>query len=178
MKDESDTRIIAQGRYIDLVTRGKWEYVQRKNVSGIVGIVPITDDRKLVLVEQYRPPVASNVIELPAGLVGDIPGQADEAFESAARRELLEETGYEASAMDQVCQGVISPGISDEQISFFLATGLTKSGPGGGDSSEDIVVHEVAIDSVVQWLDGCRDRGLIVDLKIYAALPFLPGITS
>jgi len=176
MKDEPDKRTIAKGRHIDFVARGRWEYVQRRNVSGIVGIVPVTDDRKLVLVEQYRPPVASGVIELPAGLVGDVPGRSGEAFESAARRELLEETGYKATEMVKVFEGVISPGISDEQISFFLATGLKKSGAGGGDSSEDIVVHEVAIDNIVQWLAGCRDRDLLVDLKIYAALPFLPGI--
>ena len=161
---------------MDFVARGRWEYVQRKNVSGIVGIVPVTADGKLVLVEQYRPPVASGVIELPAGLAGDVPGRSGEAFESAARRELLEETGYEATEMVKVFEGVMSPGISDEQISFFLATGLKKSGRGGGDSSEDIVVHEVAIDNIVQWLAECRDRGLLVDLKIYAALPFLPGI--
>jgi len=170
-----DIEVVARGRHLCLVRRGHWEYVQRQNITGIVGIVPVTDDGKLVLVEQYRPPVASRVIELPAGLVGDVPGEGSEAFETAARRELLEETGYEAGDMVRLVEGVISPGLSDEQITFFLATGLKKAGTGGGDGSEDITVHEVAVDDVLSWLARRRKHGVLVDLKAYIALPLLAG---
>ena len=176
MKDQpQDYEVIARGRHLCLVKRGHGEYVQRRNITGIVGIVPVTDDGKLVLVEQYRPPVASRVVELPAGLVGDVPGEESEAFEAAARRELLEETGYEAGNMVRLIEGVISPGLSDEQIAFFLATGLKKAGAGGGDRSEDIIVHEVAANDVLPWLVKCRERGILVDLKVYIALPLLAG---
>src|SRR5215217_1288754 len=88
---------IAEGKRVRLVRRGDWEFVTRKKSSGIVAIVAVTDDYKLVLVEQYRPPVAKSVIELPAGLAGDEAGHEQEDLLTAARRELLEETGYEAS---------------------------------------------------------------------------------
>jgi NAD+ synthase (glutamine-hydrolysing) len=49
--------------------------------------------------------VGQRVIEMPAGLVGDEPGQEEESFESAARRELLEETGYEAASLEPLFAG-------------------------------------------------------------------------
>ena len=53
-----------------------------------VGIVAVTSDGRLLLVEQFRIPVGKNVIELPAGLVGDLPGQEEESLKLAAQREL------------------------------------------------------------------------------------------
>jgi ADP-ribose pyrophosphatase len=168
----ADKKIEWEGNYIRAVTRGRWEYVERKNITGIVGMVPVTDDGKLVLVEQHRPAVGGKVIELPAGLVGDIEGQRDEPMETAAARELVEETGYRAGKMIRVCSGVGSAGITSEEMTFFLATELEKVGPGGGDDSEDIIVREVPIDEVPAYLDACRARGMIIDLKIYAGLYF------
>ena len=61
------------------------------------------EDQKLLLVEQYRIPVHAQTIELPAGIIGDEPGgSADEAHAEAARRELIEETGYEAGNIKMV----------------------------------------------------------------------------
>jgi ADP-ribose pyrophosphatase len=168
----SDKKIVWEGNYIRAVVRGRWEYVERKNITGIVGMIPVTDDGKLVLVEQPRPAVGGAVIELPAGLVGDIEDQRDEPMEAAAVRELIEETGYRTGKMERVCSGVASAGITSEEMTFFLATELEKVGPGGGDESEDIVVHEVPIDEVPAYLDRCRAGGMTVDLKIYAGLYF------
>ena len=103
-KPEKPTTI-AEGKRVRLVRRGDWEYVTRKKSSGIVAIVAVTDDRKLVLVEQFRPPVAKSVIELPAGLAGDAAGHEQEDLTDAARRELLEETGYEADSMEFLAEG-------------------------------------------------------------------------
>src|SRR5688572_20554979 len=114
-KPEQPTTI-AEGKRVRLVRRADWEYVTRKKASGIVAILAVTDDGKLVLVEQYRPPVAKSVIELPAGLVGDEAGHEQEALSDAARRELLEETGYEAAAMEFLAEGAPSAGITDEII--------------------------------------------------------------
>ncbi len=172
MDRSTEKKVVWTGRHLDLVVRGRWEYVERKNITGIVGIVPVTDDGKLILIEQYRPPVDSRVIELPAGLVGDIPGQADEAFETAARRELIEETGYQAGRMRRLFSGPISAGISNEQITFFLATDLKKIAPGGGDDSEEITVHEVPLDEIPTWLLDRQEQGLLIDLKVYSVLPF------
>ncbi len=169
---DSDKKIAWEGNYIRAVTRGRWEFVERKNITGIVGMIPVTDDGRLVLVAQHRPAVGGTVIELPAGLVGDIEDQRDELMETAAARELVEETGYQAGKMTRMCSGVASAGITSEEMTFFLATELEKVGPGGGDESEDIVVHEVPIDEVRAYLDDCRAGGMVVDLKIYAGLYF------
>jgi ADP-ribose pyrophosphatase len=62
---ESEPRLLCDGKHIRLVARGKWEFAERKKVSGIVGIVAVTDQNKLILVEQFRAPVNKRVIELP-----------------------------------------------------------------------------------------------------------------
>ena len=167
---DNDKRIIWRGSHLDLVMRGSWEFVERKNLRGIVCIVALTDDGKIVLVEQYRPPVSSRVIELPAGLVGDLPGQESEALEAAARRELIEETGYDAGRMERLFDGVPSAGLCDEHITFFLATELAKVGPGGGDHNEDITVHETPLDGLLDYLDSRVRTGVKVDAKIFSPL--------
>ena len=68
MTDIGDRTVVWEGNYIRAVVRGRWEFAERKNITGIVGMIPITDDGRLVLVEQFRPALDSRVIELPAGL--------------------------------------------------------------------------------------------------------------
>ena len=167
---------MCEGKFVRLVRQGKWEYAKRKGVSGIVGIVAVTDDRKLVLVEQERAPVGKRVIELPAGLAGDSAGQEREDLADAARRELLEETGYEAAQMTRVAEGAASAGMTDEVITLFVATGLRKTGEGKGDGSEDITVHEVSLDRVRPWLEARAREGRLIDLKVYSGLYFAAAI--
>lgn len=167
-----EPQTLADGKFIRLVKQGKWEYAQRKGISGIVTIVAVTDDRKLLLVEQDRAPVGGRVIELPAGLAGDDEEHRGEDLANAARRELLEETGYEADEMAQVAQGPPSAGMTDEIITLFVARGLRKVGEAEGDGSEDITVHEVPLDEVVEWLEARWREGRMVDMKVYAGLFF------
>lgn len=169
MSVDSDDRILAETQYLRLVDRGGWTFVQRCNNTGIVAIVARTPDGRLLLVEQYRRPLGRNVIELPAGLAGDT-DNADETLLSAARRELLEETGYEAERWTFLFEGVSSGGLSDETMSLFLAEGLTKVAEGGGDASEDITVHEVPLDRVEDWLKTREASGCAVDFRVYVAL--------
>lgn len=165
-------RVLMEGHHINLVARGSWEYVERKSLTGIVGILAVTDDRKIVLVEQYRAPMQKNVIEIPAGLAGDIAGQETEALATAAARELLEETGYKARTMTYLADGAASAGITDECITLFRAEGLMKTGAGKGDGSEQITLHEVPLSNIIPWLDQCRRDGKTIDLKVYSALYF------
>jgi ADP-ribose pyrophosphatase len=165
--------LIVEGIHVRLMKRGLWEYVTRKRVSGIVGIVAVTDEGKMLLVEQPRMPMGKNVIELPAGLAGDVPGHESEPLTEAARRELLEETGYEAAGMEYLTEGTSSAGITDEIISLFRATGLKKVGPGAGDGSEQIILHEISIARVADWLEEQRRARKLIDLKVYGALYFL-----
>ena len=170
--NNGDSNVVWEGQYLRVMVTGTWEHVERKNISGIVGMVPVTDDGCVVLVEQFRPPLGRRVIELPAGLVGDVSGFEDEPFETAALRELEEETGYTASSMTRLFEGVASPGLTGESVTFFLATGLKKVGPGGGDETEDIIVHEVPVDGLLDWLRDQENQGHCIDLKVYSTLAF------
>ena len=169
---EKNIEVLGDGRHIKLLSKDGWEFVERVNVKGIVVILAITDDEKIVLVEQYRPPIDKNVIEMPAGLVGDIGGFEDEQMETAARRELLEETGYEAETMKLFTEGPISAGLSREVISFYFAKGLKKVHQGGGDETEDIIVHEVPLRSAEEWIKSKTESGILIDPKIYIGLYF------
>jgi ADP-ribose pyrophosphatase len=129
--------------------------------------VAITDEEKVVLVEQFRPPVSQSLIELPAGLAGDIAGAEQESLLIAAQRELLEETGYVAARWQEITRGYSSPGITDELIVLFLAEGLTRQNPGGGDEQENITLHEIPLHNVLPWLAA---RGSAADMKLLAGL--------
>jgi len=169
----SDSAVLGQGRFVRLIRQGHWEYADRIQARAAVMIIPVTDDGRLVLIEQHRVPLAARVLELPAGLVGDIAGEEDEALITAAHRELLEETGYEAKRMELLMSGPPSAGMCSEIITFFMASGLTRVGPGGGDHLEDIVVHEVPLTEVSDWLLSRASDGMLVDPKIYAGLYFV-----
>jgi len=163
---------IAEGKYIKLSKVGNWEFAERNNAGGAVVIVAVTDEGRILMTEQYRVPVQARVIEMPAGLVGDIPGEEDEAWATAAQRELLEETGYLAKKMKHLTGGPVSAGFGNETLSMFLAKGLKKIEKGGGVDGEDIVVHEVALAKVPAWLRKKQREGVLVDPKVYACLYF------
>ena len=169
----SDSSLFS-GKYIELRRKGTWEYVRRVNITGIVVIVPVTDANEIVLVEQYRIPVGARVIELPAGLAGDKPGTETEPLSDAAKRELLEETGYACETMTQVSVGPASPGMSDELLTLFKATGLRKVNSGGGDETEDIIVHTVPLDGFENWLDSQASAGKLIDVKVHLG-PYFAG---
>lgn len=167
MSETSEPSPLFVGRYISVWSRGKWEYVTRKIRRPAVGIVAVTDDDRVVLVEQFRPPADEYVVELPAGLTGDVAGAESESLVEAAKRELLEETGYEAARWTELTRGYSSPGLTDEQTALFLAESLVKRGAGGGVDGEGIVIHEVPINGVLAWL---AERGAKADLKLLAGL--------
>jgi len=164
--------VLAEGQHLRLVRRGGWEYAERVRGTGIVVIVAVTEDGRLLLTEQHRIPVGRPVVELPAGLAGDRVEDAGEDLETAARRELLEETGYEAQAFERLTEGPPSAGLSSEVVTLLRAVGLRRVGPGGGDAHEAITVHAVPLGEVPGWLDAVARRGCLVDSKVYAGLYF------
>jgi len=125
----------------------EWESVERVNCKGIVGIVPVTDDKEVVLIRQFRPPVKGYVIEFHAGL-----SEKENNLEEAARRELLEETGYAAKDMIFLSEGPLSSGASSEVFTAFLATGLEFQGLGKQDETEDIEVLKIPIGRLYEKL--------------------------
>lgn len=161
-----------KGRYLSMLERDGWEFVSRSNASGVVALVAVTGENEIILVEQYRKPVAASVIEIPAGLVGDHE-DPDETVLVAAARELEEETGYTAMQLKVLMECPSSAGMSDEVITFVIARGLSRTGPGGGDDSENIVTHAVPLDTVNDWLSRQRANGKMLDPKVYSALHWL-----
>lgn len=161
------------GKFLSLVKEGHWEYAHRTNASGAAIIAALTEDNKVLLVEQYRIPVHARTIELPAGIIGDEPGKADEAHAEAARRELLEETGYEAGKMEVLTHGPSSGGLTSETVTLFLATQLKRVGQGGGVAHEDITVHEVPLANITEWLEAKAKTGVLIDPKVYAGIFFI-----
>lgn len=162
-------RELHAGRHLRLVERSGWEFVERPGVRGIV-VVALTPGGALLLVEQRREPVDARVVELPAGLVGDDGSPAGEPLEEAARRELLEETGWDASGMERLAEGPPSAGVSSEVVTFLRARSLARAGPGGGVEGEEIAVHEVPLDEVEAFLRGREAAGVLVDPKVWAGL--------
>lgn len=166
-------KVLHDGNWLQLVTVDNWEHVKRKNCTGIVIVVVKTNNDKLVLVEQYRAPAGKAVIEMPAGLVNDKPGKKNESFQTAAKRELFEETGYAAKKFKFLARGPVSPGLTGESVDFYLASGLEKKHAGGGDETENIKVHEVSLTGIGAWLKKMEKKGVMVDPKIYIGLYFL-----
>ncbi len=160
-----------EGRFLRLVRKSGWEYAERTNASGAVCILAITEDDEILLVEQFRIPLDNRTIEMPAGLVGDI--ESDQGPEDAARRELIEETGYLANSMIELLEVCSSPGMISETTIIFKAKGLVKVSVGGGDKSEDIKVHKVRLEVLSGWLDLKRGEGYMLDAKLYTCLYFL-----
>lgn len=166
----SEPNTLFSSRWLILQQRGHWEYVRRPHANTAVGILAITDDQKVVLVEQFRIPVQMSVIEIPAGLVGDEPEFAHESLAETAARELLEETGFSASTISPLLSSPTSAGMTSEFTHLFLATGLTREQCGGGVGSESIIVHEIPLTSLTEWLRLQQQQDKAVDFKIHAAL--------
>jgi ADP-ribose pyrophosphatase len=161
------------GKFLALVKEGHWEYAERINAIGAAIIVAVTQDQKLLLVEQYRVPVHARTIELPAGIIGDDPASSGESPAEAAGRELAEETGFEAGRIEALTHGPASSGLTSETVILFLATQLRRTGPGGGVAHEDITVHEIPLMEVREWLQAKANSGVLIDAKVYAGLYFV-----
>jgi ADP-ribose pyrophosphatase len=173
MDSLNQPEVITDGRFLQFVRRDTWEYVTRKGASGVVVVAALTPAGNVLLVEQFRAPIGRRVIELPAGLAGDVEGAADEPLAEAAQRELIEETGYRAAEFRHVFTGPTSAGLTDEMIAMFVAAGLERVSAGGGVEGESIVVHEVPLAEVDAWLESRTQEGCLIDVRVYSGLYFL-----
>ncbi len=157
-----------QGKYLEIRKSGRWEYAARVGAMSAAVIVALTDARDIVLVEQFRPAHGARSLELPAGLIGDT--DADDTPAAAAARELHEETGFVAAHWEDFGSFATSPGMSSEAFQMFRATGLTRTGAGGGVDGEDIVVHVVPLADVAGFIAGQRRAGHVIDCRLIIAL--------
>jgi ADP-ribose pyrophosphatase len=129
-------------------------------LRGSVGVLPVHEDGRLVLVRQYRYAVDAAVWELPAGRLD--PG---ETAEEAARRELEEEVGLRAGRLEALTVFYTTPGFCDETMHLFRATGLT-SVPARPEADERI---EAATFTLPEARDRIR-RGEVREGKTLVAL--------
>lgn len=163
----SNEEIMWQGRFITAKRDGKWEYVSRSRGIGAAVILAV-EDGHVLLVEQYRVPIGSNCIELPAGLIGDETAGEDPLV--AAGRELEEETGYRAETLEDCGQFYSSPGMVSESFTLVKAKSLIKVGEGGGVEGEDIIVHHIALTELDSFIAEKRKAGIAIDVRLLLLL--------
>ena len=128
---------------------------------GAAAIVPLKDERTVVLIRQYRHAAGGFIYEIPAGKLH--PGEDPRA---CAARELEEEIGYRVSSLELLASIFTAPGFADEVIHIYQGTGLT---PGTQNLSPDEVldVIELSLDRAIAMIhDGTiRDGKTIVGLQ-------------
>jgi 8-oxo-dGTP pyrophosphatase MutT (NUDIX family) len=131
---------------------------------GAVGVVPVVDEGNAVLlVRQYRAPVAREMLEIPAGL-RDVDGEPPE---ETARRELVEEVGQRAGRIEKLCEFHNSPGFCDEVVHVFVAFDLEECDNDlQGIEESHLTVEKVALDDVPHLIR----RGEITDAKTVIGL--------
>jgi ADP-ribose pyrophosphatase len=165
-----DKKLLFQGQFTKLWgtnfldKAGKkqvWEWVEKKDP---VLIFPITNDDKIVLIKNFRVPLGKYMIEIPAGLLD----KAGESVENAARRELLEETGYEAGELHTLKKYGAWGGITSMCAHVFIATGCKKTQNINiaGDDTEDITVIEIEADKLLDFYFALPEDEALFNMNI------------
>ncbi len=144
-----------------------WEAVERVNCNDVVAIIPVTANEDILLVRQFRPVVNNFVIEFPAGLNDKGENPVD-----AAKRELIEETGYISDDFVLIAKGPLSSGMSAEMMDVFIAKNaylapMQVQAMYKIDETESIETIKTPLRRVYHALEDCRRRGDLIDLKIY-----------
>ena len=130
---------------------------------GAVALVALLAGGELLLVEQYRHPAGRRMLEVPAGTRE--PGEPPAV---TARRELREETGYDAASIVRIGGAWMAPGFTDEYIDFYLASGLFPAPLESGDEEDLGVPIAVTVDALAASIAD----GTIEDAKTIVALSF------
>ena len=125
-----------------------------------VGVVAVGEDGRILLVGQHRYPLDEYSWELPEGGV-----DPDESLEDGARRELREETGFEAARWLRLCRISLSNSVTDERGALFLAQGLV-AGTATPDPTEDLAIRWATLDEVLAEIAA----GVIHDVMTIAGV--------
>ncbi|WHY83666.1 NUDIX hydrolase [Siminovitchia fortis] len=165
------TETIFEGKIISVqvdeveLPNGKLSKREIVRHPGAVALIALTDENKIVMVEQYRKPLERSLLEIPAGKLE--PGEEPAA---TAERELEEETGYRAGKMEYISSFYTSPGFADEIIHLYLATGLEKvENPADGDEDEFVELFELTLEEALECIRNER----IYDAKTVFAVQYL-----
>ena len=142
----SESEVVFEGMIWDVV-RDTFEYsgavLRREYVlhPGAVAIIALNEKQEILLIKQYRHPVRERLWEIPAGLL-DVSG---EQKLDAAKRELMEETGYLASAWEELTSFHTTPGGNNETITIFLAKDARHVG-------HDLDLEGEEVDMEIRWV--------------------------
>lgn len=133
-------------------------------LADYASVLAITDDQRVLCIRQYRPAVERETLEFPSGLID--PGESPE---ESARRELLEETGYEAGAVEVLAPMLPDTGRLGNQIWACVATGLRRVA--GCEPEEGLEVVQLTVPELFQAVDdGQFDHALHVAVILIAQL--------
>lgn len=121
-----------------------------------VAVVPMLDSNTIIMIRQYRYVVGKTLLEIPAGLI-----DLGEQPRTAAKRELLEETGYKTRSLTSLGSLYSSPGFTEEKITMYMANDLIQVGDQNLDHGEYVTVKPVTLESALSMIE----KGQIVDGK-------------
>ncbi|MEH7236943.1 NUDIX hydrolase [Bacillus sp. JJ1562] len=163
--------VLFEGKVIDLhieeveLPNGHTSRRELIKHPGAVAVLALTDDKKIVMVKQYRKALEKVIVEIPAGKL-----EKGEAPEGTAKRELEEETGYDCETLTPLISFYTSPGFADELVHLFIAKGLKKiENPAGLDEDEFVDVLEVTLDEALKLIKEKK----IFDAKTAYAVQYL-----
>jgi ADP-ribose pyrophosphatase len=175
-----ERRVVHRGRYltfrIDTVADAEGREHIREIVEhpGAVVVLPLDGD-ELLLVRQFRTPVAQALLELPAGTLDRRPDGSIEPPEEAAPRELAEETGHRAATWRHLVSFWSAPGFTDERMHLFLATGLSPIEAYAGPEADERLRMER-----LPWREAVAlaTQGAIEDAKSLVGLLWLERLAA
>jgi ADP-ribose pyrophosphatase len=137
-----------------------WEWFSKKDV---VVILPVTKENKIVCIRNYRIPIESNIIELPAGLM-----DTNASPEEQIRKELSEETGYVCEKIYQIGRFPLNAGITNNFVTYYVGINAELSDIKQNlEESEDI---DVRVLSPHELTDLLKDKNVVVDSGIFSLI--------
>lgn len=166
---ETNERLVLEGERFDVYqmelngSDGKVYHREVIRHPGAVVLLPLVDADIVVLIQNHRPTVGETLLELPAGT-----REPDESPEQTAARELIEETGYRAGTLQEMCEFYSAPGICDELMHLYVATDLT-AGQHAREAVEQIenqLVHRNEVRDLIAQ-GSIRDAKTLVGLYAF-----------
>ena len=156
-----------------------WTYAHRPNVSDVVIIVPVIENKKILFIIEERPPliaegIATRSVAVPAGLVGD--EREGESIEDAIRAELLEEAGLRADRIEiKTRKTASSPGCVSETVTIAIAYIDKYEIASEPIDDGGIIVDRVLvdIDNIYPWLREQEKKGYALTAQSLAGLFYL-----
>lgn len=173
-----ESKTVFHGHLIDVevqqVKTPQGNVAQREIVhhAPAIAILALTSDNKMILEKQWRAPIAKTTLEIPAGKLDD--RDADNAVH-AAKRELNEETRYQATELEKISSFYTSVGCMDEYMTLYLARGLERVDHElPQDQDEQLALQTVSLNQALAMID----RGEIEDAKTIMAIYYWRGMKN